>query len=216
MSSNEFLTLVEKQNPKLIEYNVLSVSLIKIGSLDIHDKFFDSLREDYGGPIFDNWLKNKSEEEAYVFKNNTGIQGFLYLKTEDKGEDYSDFNPVLTPKTRLKIGTFKINSTGIRLGERFLKIVFDNALNRNVDEIYVTMFENKRKEVNGLKRLMEKWGFIKKGIKVMGRFILSKICEITMNQKTQNLITLLLKTILQFLTCQLLKDITQNCFQTYI
>ena len=38
---------------------------------------------------------------------------------------------------RLKVGTFKVESTGFRLGERFVKIIFDNALQRNVDEIYV-------------------------------------------------------------------------------
>lgn len=174
MSSNEFLTTIEKQNPSLIDYDALSVSLIKIGSLNIDDHFFDSLREDYGGVAFNQWLMKKAESDAYVFKNNEGIQGFLYLKTEDKDEDYSDFNPTLKPKRRLKIGTFKINSTGIRLGERFLKIIFDNALKRDVDEIYVTMFGNKRKEVVGLKNLMEKWGFVKKGTKKNGEIYLVK------------------------------------------
>jgi len=30
---------------------------------------------------------------------------------------------------------------GFRLGERFLKIIFDNALKQKVEEIYVTIFE---------------------------------------------------------------------------
>lgn len=174
MCSNEFLTIVERQNPSLIDYDALSVSLVKIGSLNIDDKFFDSLREDYGGVAFNRWLTKKSESNAYVFKNNEGIQGFLYLKTEEKDEDYSDFDPQLKPKRRLKVGTFKINSTGIRLGERFLKIIFDNALKRGVDEIYVTMFRNKRNEVAGLKQLMEKWGFVERGTKKNGEIYLLK------------------------------------------
>ena len=174
MSSNEFLTTIERQNPSLIDYDALSVSLVKIGSLNIDDHFFDSLREDYGGIAFNQRLTKKSENDAYVFKNNEGLQGFLYLKTEEKDEDYSDFDPQLMPKRRLKVGTFKINSTGIRLGERFLKIIFDNALKRDVDEIYVTMFRNKRKEVAGLKSLMEKWGFVEKGIKKNGEIYLVK------------------------------------------
>lgn len=174
MSSNEFLTTIERQNPSLIDYDALSVSLVKIGSLNIDDHFFDSLREDYGGIAFNQWLTKKSESDAYVFKNNEGIQGFLYLKTEEKDEDYSDFDPQFMPKRRLKVGTFKINSTGIRLGERFLKIIFDNALKRDVDEIYVTMFRNKRKEVAGLKNLMEKWGFVEKGAKKNGEIYLVK------------------------------------------
>lgn len=174
MSSNEFLTKIEQQNPKLINYDALSVSLTKIGSLNIDDHFFDSLREDYGGIKFNRWLTKKAENEAYVFKNNEGIQGFLYLKQEGKDENYSDFNPVLSPKARLKVGTFKINSTGIRLGERFLKIIFDNAIKCNVDEIYVTMFKNKRQEVSNLKSLMEKWGFVEKGTKKNGEIYLVK------------------------------------------
>ena len=163
LTANEFLTKIEKINPELIKYDVLSVELVNIGTIDINDSFFDSLREDYGGSLFNKWFARKSEEKAYVFKNKEGLQGLLYLKTEDEKEDYSFFEPVLMPKKRLKIGTFKINSTGLRLGERFLKIIFDNALKMKVDEIYVTMFEGKRDEVNYLKKLMCEWGFIKKG-----------------------------------------------------
>lgn len=173
-NSNEFLTTIEKRNPSLIDYDALSVSLVKIGSLNIDDQFFNSLREDYGGVAFNQWLTKKAESDAYVFKNKEGIQGFLYLKTEEKDEDYSDFEPQLKPKRRLKVGTFKINSTGIRLGERFLKIIFDNALKRDVDEIYVTMFKGKREEVMGLKNLMEKWGFVEKGTKKNGEIYLVK------------------------------------------
>lgn len=174
MNANEFLTRIRKENPSLVDYDALSVALVKIGSLNIKDCFFDSLREDYGGLKFNEWLTKKAESKAYVFRDNKGIQGFLYLKPEEKNEDYSDFNPPLKPKRRLKVGTFKINSTGMRLGERFLKIIFDNALKRDVDEIYVTMFKNKRKEVEGLKDLMEKWGFEEKGVKNNGEIYLVK------------------------------------------
>ena len=66
------------------------------------------------------------------------VLGFLYLKTEGVDENYSDIVPPFKPMRRLKVGTFKVESTGFRLGERFVKIIFDNALQRNVDEIYVT------------------------------------------------------------------------------
>ncbi len=174
LTPNHFLTKVENLNPRLIDYDALSVSLIKIGSLNVNDRFFDTLREDYGEIAFNQWLIKKSDKDAYVFQNNEGIQGFLYLKQEDKNEDYSKFTPTLSPKNRLKVGTFKINSTGIRLGERFLKIIFDNALKFGVDEIYVTMFKNKRKEVMGLKNLMEKWGFVERGTKKNGEIYLVK------------------------------------------
>lgn len=129
--------------------------------MDLNDRFFDSLREDYGGVKFNDWLRKKRNEQAYIYKSKEGLQGFLYLKTEDETESYAHFLPMLPPAKRLKIGTFKIAQSGMRLGERFLKIIFDNAIKRGVDEIYVTMFEDKRPEVMRLKALLEEWGFVK-------------------------------------------------------
>jgi hypothetical protein len=53
---------------------------------------------------------------------------------------------------------------GHKLGERFLKIVFDNALRAGVDEIYVTAFRNTA-EHDRLIRLLEDWGFVEFGTK---------------------------------------------------
>lgn len=186
-SPNDFLSAVEKENPKLIDYDVLSISLERIGDLDINDTFFDSLREDYEGAKFNDWLKRKREEKAYVFKDQEGLKGFLYLKTESENEPYGHFDPPFKPAKRLKIGTFKIAKSGLRIGERFLKIIFDNALKRDVDEIYVTMFEGKREEVAALKRLMIDWGFKKVALnRRNGEIVLSKnmrVYDETKNQK---------------------------------
>ncbi|MEJ7678984.1 MAG: hypothetical protein WKG06_14250 [Segetibacter sp.] len=105
-------------------------------------------------------VSKKANEKAYVTVNklNNLILSFLYLKREDKDEVYSDIEPIFKPKKRLKIGTFKVVSNGVRLGERFLKIVFDNALANKVDEIYVTIF-NKRDEQLRLIDLLDDWGF---------------------------------------------------------
>ena len=65
------------------------------------------------------------------------LLGFLYLKTEFEDENYADIIPPFDPKKRLKVGTFKVEASGFRLGERFIKIIFDNAIERKVDEIYV-------------------------------------------------------------------------------
>lgn len=161
LSTSDFLNLVEKKYPSFISYKVLSVNLCKIASLDINDPFFDSLREDYEGIKFNKWFEKKAKggEDAYVFKNKNGLQGFLYLKIENEQESYVDIEPTFEPKKRLKVGTFKINSTGLRIGERFLKIIFDYAQKSGVDEIYVTLFESKRKEVVALQNLMMAWGF---------------------------------------------------------
>ena len=54
-----------------------------------------------------------------------------------------------------------------RLGERFIKIIFDNALQRKVDEIYVTLFTD-RGELVALEELLYRWGFVFHGIKRNG------------------------------------------------
>ncbi len=162
-SINQFLLKVTAENPALIKYKMLSVETTYFGHVDINSNFFDTFRRDY--KEFNEWFKSKSSEEAYICKDDKqNILGFLYLKTEDKNENYSNIEPVFTNKKRLKVGTFKVESTGFRLGERFIKIIFDNAIQYKVDEIYVTLFEN-RTELEVLVDLLKKWGFYRYGIK---------------------------------------------------
>lgn len=171
----QFLEKFEELYPKLIDYEILSIVKRKIGELDYFDPFFDSLREDYNKDgEFDEWLQKKANESAYVYKDEEGIKGFLYLKTEDESEKYDDISPVFSRGKRLKIGTFKISAKGLRISERFLKIIVDNALKRNLQEIYVTLYENKRDEVNTLRDVLLKWGFQKWGTKDTGEIVLVK------------------------------------------
>lgn len=66
-----------------------------------------------------------------------------------------DVIPPLPSLNRLKVGTFKINAHGTKLGERFLKKIFDHAVYLGVKEIYVTIFEKHA----GLLSLLKKYGF---------------------------------------------------------
>ena len=159
---DEFLEKVTTENPELLDYKIPSIKKEYFGDINIKDKFFDSFKEDYKG--FDIWFNKKSDEVAYVSTSDKNIVAFLYLKVENDSEPYSDIIPVFTPKKRLKIGTFKVHLNGFKLGERLLKIVFDNALNSSVDEIYVTIFR-KREEQIRLINLLEDFGFRRWGIK---------------------------------------------------
>lgn len=157
LSVAQILRIFEDEYPSLIQYKMLSVNLIHFGNINLNDEFFNTLKEDY--PNFELWFKKKSNEVAYTYKDNEGkLKGFLYLKDEYENDDYSDIIPLLPKKRRLKIGTFKIIKSGFRLGERFMKTTFDNAMKKNVEEIYVTLFE-KRSEVVILKTMLENWGF---------------------------------------------------------
>ena len=98
----------------------------------------------------------------------------MYIKTEDENENYFDIVPIFKPKKRLKIGTFKVTSNGFKIGERFLKIIFDNAIKAKVDEIYVTIFEKSSEQIR-LINLLEEWGFEKWGVKKStGEIVLAK------------------------------------------
>lgn len=167
---DSFLEKTFAEHPELVNYKVLNVQKLKFGKIDSNDTFFDSLKEDYVG--FDKWFIKKYDEEAYITinSNNGMLLSFLYLKVEDENENYSNINPLFSSKRRLKIGTFKVISNGFRLGERFMKIIFDNALKNHVQEIYVTVYD-KRPEQRRLIDLLEQWGFVLWGTKGEGELV---------------------------------------------
>ncbi len=158
-----FLEKVTSENPDLTEYKVLSVRKALFGHVNIDCSFFDSFRREY--PDFNNWFNRKAEEPGYVcFAEEDRLLAFLYLKVEDDNEPYADIYPRFLPKRRLKIGTLKVELNGFKLGERFLKIVFDNAIKQRVDEIYVTIFQT-TSEQERLVSLLIDYGFYYHGEK---------------------------------------------------
>lgn len=161
-SIDEFIEWATKEKPALVEYDSLSVEKTHFGDLDLSDSFFNSLRTAYHD--FDTWFAMKSDEEAYICRSKEGILGFLYLKTEGKDENYYNIKPSFSPKKRLKVGTFKTESTGFRLGERFIKIIVDNAIKRKVEEVYITLFRESE-QLDALVDLISDWGFYYYGIK---------------------------------------------------
>lgn len=161
---NSFLEKVISENPDFVDYSVLSVKKEYFGNIELEEEFFDSFRNDYDD--FDKWYNGKAGDNtmAYVCYDAGAIKAFLFLKVEDEKENYSQISPIFPPKKRLKIGTFKVVSNGLRIGERFLKIVFDNARQHGVDEIYVTIFDH-RPELQSLISLLSKFGFEDHGTK---------------------------------------------------
>jgi L-amino acid N-acyltransferase YncA len=130
----------------------------QFSNINLSDPIFDSLKTDYAE--FENWFAKKAADRAYVFFGKAGsIDGFLYLKIET--EAVSDVNPPLPAAKRVKVGTMKINPHGTRLGERFLKKIFDHAVTQRAVEIYVTVFDKHEALVS----LFERYGFRRMAIK---------------------------------------------------
>ena len=136
-----------------------NIRIVSFRDISIDDPFFYSLKEDY--KEFPEWFKKKSDERAYVIEGDDGsIQAFLYLKEEFGKID--DVNPPLPQDNYLKIGTFKINAHGTKLGERFIKKAFDYAISQNIRKIYVTIFPKHEWLIS----LLIRFGFVEYGEKV--------------------------------------------------
>lgn len=127
-------------------------------NVHLGDPFFDSLKAQY--KEFSDWFKKKATENVYVIDGPKGaIRGFLYLKREDDPID--DVTPPLPALPRLKVGTLKVEAKGTKIGERILKRIFDEAIDAEVEEIYVTVFDTHDRLI----KLFERYGFKARGSK---------------------------------------------------
>lgn len=133
------------------------ITRVKFGDLDLRDPFFESLVADY--QEFPQWFSRKRDSEAWVLQEDGKLLAFLYLKPEQGALD--DISPHRPAAPRLKAGTLKVDAHGTRLGERFIKLILDEALRLAVEEVYVTVFPKHDVLVD----LLVRWGFEKAGIK---------------------------------------------------
>ena len=155
MNINEFIFM--NQLEKKVNHNILDISKVKMGDLNINDEFFDGLKSSY--PSFEIWFKKKKDEDAYCYFENGKLLALLFLKNEEIGDDnYKDIKPNMRISRKLKISTFKVDIKHKKIGERFMKIIFDQAIYSNVEEIYVTIFDDNDEKKNLIKYL-EKFGF---------------------------------------------------------
>lgn len=152
------------ENRDLDDSKGVIVRKCKFGELSIKDPFLSDFIKDYK-PYFYNWFDKKKDDEVYISQDIQGnVKALLKLKYEYEDENYSDITPSFKPAKRLKICSFKIDYNGEKLGERFIRIIIEKAIENQVDEIYVTIFNNSKIRKR-LVDLMERWGFEKWGVK---------------------------------------------------
>ena len=128
--------------------------------IDIRDSFFDELKKDY--PEFETvWFPKcvSQGREALVFSDEQGLGAFIALKEEN--EEIKLVGKTLFPKKRLKISTLRLAERfrGQRLGEGAIGLILWQWQNSDMEEIYVTIYE----EHNDLIAQMERFGFVYEG-----------------------------------------------------
>ena len=106
--------------------------------INVDDPFFDSLKADYEN--FSSWFSKKtaSGESAFVVLSGGRISGFVYVKEELSACPF--ISPTLPNSKLLKIGTFKLLSSGRGLGEKFVRRILRYASDINCSHVYFTIF----------------------------------------------------------------------------
>lgn len=151
---------MNKVNKKIVKMYYIKHEYLY--NIDISDSFFDSLKLEY--KEFEKWYNQKMHEnaKAYITRYKNGnLASFMMCKMEYENEDYTCFKDVFDKNVRLKIQTFKVSNSGFKIGDEYMKIIFETAKKNNADEIYVTVFDNHKKLISFFK----KYGFIKRTIK---------------------------------------------------
>ena len=143
---------------------------LPVHNLNLEDPIFDSLKRDYDG--FDRWWKKISKDgrKAWVHYVNGKIGAILILKDENEPIDSI---PPLPKKKRLKICTLKVDpiDRGSKIGELFIKISIQSAVQKGIDEIYLTHFTGSN---DFLVSLIEEYGFYHTAKKENGEDIFVK------------------------------------------
>lgn len=129
---------------------------IPVYKIDLNDSLFDSLKGDY--LEFNDWWRKISKQgrKSWVyFDNEQNLGAILIYKKENEAIDST---PPLPARERIKICTLKVTHTGYKIGELFIKMCIEYAINHNYDELYLTHFTRAPDE---LVTLIEEFGFFK-------------------------------------------------------
>ncbi len=142
-----------------------------VHNLNLEDPIFNSLRQDYGCEVFEDWFRKVSREGRKClvhFRDDGSIGALLIYKVEDEPIDSA---PPLPKKKRLKLSTFKVTHVGHKVGELFIKLSIDLCIKNEILEIYLTHFTETE---DRLVELISEYGFYKAAVNPRGEDIFIK------------------------------------------
>jgi len=155
-----------------------AIRLVPVYNLSLSDPIFDSLKADY--PEFEIWWKKISREGRKVWvsqKPDKSLGALLILKEENEPIDSM---PPLGKRRRLKISTLIVKHMGQKIGELFLKLAINHAIENNINEVYLTHYVKPNDE---LVSLLDQYGFIKVARTNNGEDVVSKFLKPTVPRK---------------------------------
>lgn len=146
----ERYTLIIPQHPLLQECSTREIEN------ELNDDFFDSLRGNYNG--FNKWFIEKCAKQnryCYVLRVDNKISAILVFHQEKS----SEHNLPGINSDAMKMCTLKVAETvfGYRLGELFLNKMFEMCIKRQINQLYLTVFQHHTHLIS----LLEKYGFVK-------------------------------------------------------
>lgn len=131
-------------------------------NLDYKDPILDKLRVSYNPVEFRKWWEKicRQGRKCFVSYNPDGTLGALMIYKEE--DEAIESTPPLPKKKRIKLATMIVTNTGNKIGEFFIKKVIEIAMQKGLDEVYLTHFDE---EDDLLIPLIESFGFKKVAVK---------------------------------------------------
>ncbi len=152
------------------EVPIRNVADVSAHTINLEDKFFDSLRDGYDN--FNTWWTEKcvkQRRQCWVVYDNDELAGLIVRKVESE----EDTDAILNANKILKICTFKVSpeKRGVKLGELLLKQALWYAQSNAYDLAYLTTY----REQTALINLLEYYGFENTATKDDGELIYERV-----------------------------------------
>lgn len=118
-----------------------NIQKVVVGDLDVNDPIFEPLKDEYED--FESWFHNRSERDAYVNWMGDRLGAVLIVKQNES--EIVGVSPELPARPRLKISTLIVAEErwGSKAGELLIQIAIREAIEHNLEEIYLTHHTNR-------------------------------------------------------------------------